>query len=42
MIIASPDEIAFRNNWITSSELEELINSYGKSLYSKQLKLSME
>jgi glucose-1-phosphate thymidylyltransferase len=42
MIIASPDEIAFRNQWITQSELDELINSYGKSLYSKQLRLSME
>jgi len=42
MIIASPDEIAFRNQWITQSELDELINSYGKSLYSRQLRLSME
>ncbi len=42
MIIASPDEIAFRNNWITQSKLEALIDSYGKSLYSKQLKLSLE
>jgi glucose-1-phosphate thymidylyltransferase len=42
MIIASPDEIAYRNNWITESQLDELINSYGKSLYSKQLRLSME
>ena len=42
MIIASPDEIAYRNNWITQSQLDELINSYGKSLYSKQLRLSME
>jgi glucose-1-phosphate thymidylyltransferase len=42
MIIASPDEIAYRNKWITQSELNELINSYGKSLYSKQLRLSME
>jgi glucose-1-phosphate thymidylyltransferase len=42
LIIASPDEIAFRNNWITQSELDELINSYGKSLYSKQLRLSLD
>ena len=41
MIIASPDEIAFRNNWITQSELYKLIDSYGKSLYSNQLKLSL-
>jgi len=42
MVIASPDEIAYRNKWITQSELENLINSYGKSLYSKQLKISLE
>jgi glucose-1-phosphate thymidylyltransferase len=42
LIIASPDEIAFRNNWITQSELDDLINSYGKSLYSKQLRLSLD
>ncbi len=41
MIIASPDEIAFRNGWIDLSELEKLIDSYGKSLYSKQLRLSL-
>ena len=36
-IIASPDEIAYRNGWITFEELIKLINSYGKSLYAKQL-----
>lgn len=36
-IIASPDEIAYRNGWITFEELIKLINSYGKSLYAEQL-----
>jgi len=36
-IVASPDEIAYRNGWITFEELIKLINSYGKSLYAKQL-----
>jgi glucose-1-phosphate thymidylyltransferase len=36
-IVSSPDEIAYRNGWITFEELIDLINSYGKSLYAKQL-----
>ncbi|MBB6698249.1 glucose-1-phosphate thymidylyltransferase RfbA [Clostridium algidicarnis] len=36
--ISAPEEIAFRNGWITKEELLESANRYGKSPYGKHLK----
>ena len=38
MIIASPEEIAFRNKWITKKEFIQLIKSLEKSKYGQTLK----
>lgn len=36
--ISAPEEIAFRNGWITEQKLAEIAISYGKSTYGKHLK----
>ena len=35
--ISAPEEIAYRNGWITREKLEESANLYGKSPYGKHL-----
>lgn len=35
--ISAPEEIAYRNGWITWEKLEESANLYGKSPYGKHL-----
>ena len=37
MLIGSPDEVAFRNGWISKNELINIANTYGSSPYSKSL-----
>ena len=36
--IASPEEIAYHNGWITMEQLEKAVKLYGKSLYGKHLR----
>lgn len=36
--ISAPEEIAFRNGWITKEQLEESANLYGKSPYGRHLR----
>lgn len=36
--ISAPEEIAFRNGWISAEELEESAKKYGKSSYGQHLK----
>lgn len=36
--ISAPEEIAFRNGWITREKLREIATMYGKSLYGEHLK----
>ena len=36
--ISAPEEIAFRNSWISKAELEESAAKYGKSTYGQHLK----
>lgn len=38
MMIACPEEIAWRNNWITTEQIEESADKYKKSDYGKYLK----
>ncbi len=40
--ISAPEEIAFKNGWITKAELLESANKYGKSSYGQNLKLAAE
>ena len=42
MSISAPEEIAFRNNWITDRQLKESIRRYGKSPYGEHLKAVLE
>lgn len=37
MLIGSPEEVAFRNKWISKEEFQELAKSFGDSEYSKSL-----
>jgi len=36
--ISAPEEVAFRNGWITREQLCEIAKGYGKSLYGEHLK----
>jgi glucose-1-phosphate thymidylyltransferase len=36
--ISAPEEIAFRNGWITREKLLESVSRYGKSPYGEHLK----
>ncbi|MPM86862.1 Glucose-1-phosphate thymidylyltransferase 2 [bioreactor metagenome] len=36
--ISAPEEIAYRNGWISQDELLESANRYGKSPYGEHLK----
>ena len=36
--ISAPEEMAFRNGWITREQLYEIAKGYGKSLYGEHLK----
>ena len=38
IVISAPEEIAFRNGWISKEELLEAASRYGKSPYGKHLK----
>ena len=40
--ISAPEEIAFKNGWITKEELLESAAKYGKSSYGQNLKLAAE
>ena len=40
--ISAPEEIAFKNGWITKEELLESATKYGKSSYGQNLKLAAE
>lgn len=40
--ISAPEEIAFKNGWITKAELLESATKYGKSSYGQNLKLAAE
>ena len=40
--ISAPEEIAFKNSWITKAELLESATKYGKSSYGQNLKLAAE
>lgn len=42
MSISAPEEIAFRNNWITERQLKESIRRYGRSPYGDHLKAVLE
>ena len=42
IIIASPEEIAYRNKWIDRAQLEEAAQRYGKSPYGAHLKAVVE
>lgn len=37
MLIGSPEEVAFHNNWISEQEFVKLANGYGESEYAKSL-----
>ena len=37
MLIGSPEEVAFRNKWITENEFRELAEGFGESEYAKSL-----
>ena len=37
LIIASPEEISWRNSWIKSKQLEKIADSYGSSEFKKYL-----
>ena len=37
-MISAPEEIAYRNGWITKDELMEAAQRYGKSPYGEHLK----
>ena len=36
--VSVPEEIAWENGWITTAELEEAAEAYGKSVYGQHLK----
>ncbi len=36
--ISAPEEIAFRNGWITRGQLEQSASDYGKSPYGQHLR----
>ena len=36
-LISSPEEIAWRNNWISNSDLKQLASAYGKNEYGQYL-----
>jgi glucose-1-phosphate thymidylyltransferase len=38
MMVACPEEIAFKNAWITQAQVEEAAEKYKKSDYGKYLK----
>ena len=38
IVISAPEEIAYRNKWITKEQLYESAKRYGKSPYGKHLK----
>ena len=40
--ISAPEEIAYRNNWITKEKLLEAAERYGKSPYGMHLKTIAE
>lgn len=42
IVISAPEEIAFKNSWITKEELIMSANIYGKSPYGEHLKLVAE
>jgi glucose-1-phosphate thymidylyltransferase len=42
MKIASPEEIAFRSEWITAAELKALSAKLGKNDYSRYLRRILE
>lgn len=42
IVISAPEEIAFKNGWITKDELIKSANIYGKSPYGEHLKLVAE
>ena len=42
VIISAPEEIAYRNGWITREQLLEAANNYGKSLYGEHLRQVIE
>ena len=42
IVISAPEEIAFKNGWITKEELIMSANIYGKSPYGEHLKLVAE
>ena len=42
IVISAPEEIAFKNGWITKEELIKSANIYGKSPYGEHLKLVAE
>ena len=37
MLVGSPEEVAFRNEWISEGDLRVLVNGYGESEYAKSL-----
>ena len=38
VVISAPEEVAFRNGWISAAELEAAADRYGKSLYGQHLR----
>jgi glucose-1-phosphate thymidylyltransferase len=42
LLISSPEEIAYRNDWISASNLFHLIQSYPESRYKQNLKLILK
>ncbi len=42
IIVASPEEIAYRFNWINKDELLKAARKYGKSIYGQHLKIVAE
>ena len=42
IIISSPEEIAYRNGWISNKKMRSCIDKYGKSPYAKHLERVLE
>ena len=42
MQVCCPEEIAFRNGWISREELAELASTYGKNAYGEYLAQLLE
>ena len=42
IIISAPEEVGYRNGWISEAELIEASKRYGKSLYGQHLKTVAE